>query len=95
MLHQLPPGEGEWRFPPMIAPDFLLPETLPNDDAPSAEEEEEGFDIGETEIEMTRDEIAALRRLSMDGFEFETALQVFIACERDENAARECLLSMR
>jgi hypothetical protein len=88
-------AEGGWRLGHVVAPGLFLQEGLPNEEPQSAEEEEDGVDIGGTEIEMTRDEAAALRRLSMDGFEFATALQVFIACERDENAARECLLAMR
>jgi hypothetical protein len=64
------------------------------------EDEPDGFELNGAElnasdIEMTREEAASLRRLAMDGFEFGTALQVFIACDRDENAARECLLSMQ
>jgi hypothetical protein len=91
--------EHGWQSANESEQDSPLSDMLPNDDVPSFEEEEEEdqfdiTDIGGTAINITEDEAAAVRRLSMDGFEFQTALQVFIACERDENVTRECLMSM-
>jgi hypothetical protein len=68
---------------------------LPAPPEPAAETAStETFDVSGTRIEFTREEGAALRRLAADGPDFNTTLQVFVACDRDENTTRQCLLSM-
>jgi hypothetical protein len=52
------------------------------------------YEIDGATIRLLAAEEAAVRRLLEGGVDFQTAVQVFIACDRDENAARECLRGM-
>jgi len=77
----------------LVAGRRLLTEGLAEE---SEGEEEERANTEATEITLTSDEQAAVRRLHalLQRLDFSTVVQVYLACDRDEGQTQQCLLSM-
>lgn len=58
------------------------------------EYEEEHQQLRELNIELTQQDEEAIDRLMQIGFDRMTIIQVYIACDRDEEATTNCLISM-
>jgi hypothetical protein len=99
-----PPVQRIADDPPIDPADFPdLPHERPfrrrtRPDPPPDEPTQEAafeYEIEGATIRLLAAEEAAVRRLLEIGFDFQTAVQVYVACDRDENAARGCLIGMR
>jgi hypothetical protein len=71
-----------------------FPFVPPADPQPPAEQIFD-YEIEGATIRLMAAENVAVRRLLELGFDFQAAMQVFVACDSDESAARVCLRGMR